>query len=130
MSGGKLMRKIKFRGKDKVSNTWLYGNLEIPLLNQNTSRCYIVGYSYGQYQKHEVDPKTVGQFTGLQDGNGKDIYEGDILSHEKFGTVKVVFQLGKFDCVDNLNCSVKDLANIYDWTTILGNIYENLELIK
>lgn len=124
------MREINFRGQDKVSKKWLYGNLEIPLITQNKSRHYILGYSYGQYQKHEVEPKTVGQFTGLTDFNDKKIFEGDILSHDKYGILKVVFQLGKFDCVDNLNCSVKGLGNIHEWTTILGNIYENPELLK
>jgi hypothetical protein len=70
------------------------------------------------------------EYTGLKDKNHFEIYEGDILSHNKFGILKVVFQLGKFDCVDDLNCSVKSLGEIYEWTEILGNIYENPELLK
>lgn len=73
------MRDIKFRGKT-LSGKWVYGyyvgkDTIIPFGNVNfdlgfidTSPCY------------EVIPDTIGQFTGVLDKNGKEIYEGDVLS--------------------------------------------------
>ena len=68
------MREIKFRGKDKSNGRWHYGLLEIPLTNRKISRHYILGYNYSQYGKDEVHAESVGEYTGLKDKNGVEIY--------------------------------------------------------
>ncbi|MCD6579540.1 hypothetical protein J7L48_08680 [bacterium] len=153
------MREYKFRGKDIYTGKWVYGSLVI------LKGAYFIfpewGYTYfdkydnitknkeeasilGIYDWSEVDPKTVGQFTGKEDKNNKEIYDGDILliGEEDHALPQVViFKEGCFGFNASwLNGNLKDTTFIplkeycntifINFVEIIGNIYDNPELMN
>lgn len=126
------MREIKFRGKRLDNGEWLYGSLVI--LN---GRYFI----FDDANRHEVDPTTVGEFTGLKDKNGKEIYEGDVirspLSEDKTRPHRIFYHTGNAAFMGAL-VDRKELCYLrldQNWIykfgkEVIGNIHDNLELLK
>ena len=129
------MREILFRGKRTDNSEWVYGdliqNIDCLKIREQEKSIKKIAKSY------EVDPETVGQFTGLLDKNGKKIFEGDI-----------VLGLFLFDMSINAVVKFRDGAFGLEWHRgeiiefnaftslcnityeIIGNIYDNPELLE
>jgi len=114
-------KKIEFRGLDE-EGVWCYGYFIMngrQAIIQNNDYCY-----------WEVKRKTIGQFTGLKDKKGKKIFEGDIIKNQYGETNKVVFWEGCF--CEMWNEIGKKKGHIFEPKNVevIGNIYENPELME
>ena len=125
------MREILFRGKRLDNGEWVYGSFCMDAREQFNGLCGVDGFirlydkAKGKMQTYEVDRETVGQYTGMKDKNGKRIFEGDILSLMTGIPHVVRFEDGAF-ALENTAIPIR-FANKFE---IIGNIYDNPELIK
>lgn len=131
-----MNREIKFRGKLEYNGKWIYGDLlqyeneDIAIFGEKLSS---FGYECTEMSKRDrVIPGTVGQYTGVKDSTGKEIYEGDIVTiglwtalvtwNEEFATFAL-----RFDFENKVGR--KSLGEWED-TIVIGNIHDNPELLK
>ena len=143
-----VMREIKFRGKRLDNGEWIYGSLLVSHFKDDKKERYFITQFSGNYTfEHEVDPNTVGQFTGLRDKNGREIWEGDIFKEDGSGIVRSVFRVpGGLAFEDNpVSFGYDHRAPVYPYSSIaemqsvswlsqccevIGNIHDNPELLK
>ncbi len=120
------MREIEFRGKRKDNGEWVYGSL---LVDEIQNSYLIIDNKEGVGK--EVIPETIGQYTGLKDKNGKNIYEGDIFS---LGSKKILYIVewldNGFQGRQNGNKSTVGLTYWNSDIEVIGNIYDNSELLE
>ena len=144
-----MAREIKFRAKS-LNGVWEYGELHI-------KNCRIPHIHTDVRATINIEPNTVGQFTGLYDKNGMEIYEGDILRKSTFydndftetyldrdtiGVVRILPSCGTTIC----DCIVYETDDPYEEKKfkerikrahvvgkrceVIGNIYDNPELLN
>lgn len=119
-----MKREIKFRGKDPKGG-WVEGYY-LQDLTQGKMRSYI--FNCPCYW--EVIPETVGQFTGLIDKNGKEIWEHDIVDWDGVKLL-VEFIDGIFCMRENYEDStLHDILLERDEINVVGNRFDNPELLK
>lgn len=123
------MRDILFRGKRLDNGEWVYGNL---FLSDTDGGAYILAGSRIVTIEWEVDPSTVGQYTGLNDKNGERIFEGDVLTVDgEDGFFALEFQENTAMFVMDGD-AIRASFNIFgtDEVEVMGNIHDNQELLE
>ena len=145
------MREIKFRGKNQQGK-WIVGEILslskhkyiapqdgdwfdfIPWVDDNI-------FHAPDSDEYEVDQDTIGQYTGLHDKNGKEIYEGDIILHYASNgepmehqvyyldsETRFATKLIGYDFLDEGELTQRWLDEV--GFEVIGNIYDNPELLK
>lgn len=140
-----------FRGKDVLTKQWVYGDL----MHINGGCALFTGdHEHARETKHEdiavsfsheeisvVYANTVGQYTGLHDSEGKDIYEGDVIVG-KYGHLHVILYNESFGAYtatlldENLHNDLKTECCVTQrWISetgkrVTGNIYDTPEFLK
>ena len=132
------MKEIKFRGNRVNNGKWVYG---LPLYSVVGAKVIIdTIQSYEDLRYYTVIPETVGQFTGLHDEKGKEIYEGDIVVFEDMTSTEsgywgrdcigiVVWgeETAAFEVTNRLSAESYEVLSDCE---VIGNIHTNPELLK
>ena len=140
-----MNREIIFRGKSSVTNEWAYGSL-VKVGNEN----HIVGFDEVDLDGHHIryysdrpvftKQGTIGQFTGLCDLNGKEIYEGDIVRiYDGEICFNIVVKWSE-EAMAFMACYCDGNQSPLSWFSnllsrtheieVIGNIYDNPELME
>ncbi|MDE6234283.1 MAG: YopX family protein [Muribaculaceae bacterium] len=124
------MREIKFRGRSK--REWAYG---MPVFYKESALIEDRNPNTSVMRSIWVNPESIGQYTGMKDRNGKEIYEGDIVRYrdpdfDEFAIGEVIYY--------SVTCSFVVAKDILEITALLsmceyeviGNIHDNPDLLK
>lgn len=140
------MREILFRGKRIDDGKWIEGYY-VKALDMYDEEIHVimdldaVFYPYGDVTgRNLVDPETICQYTGLNDKNGKKIWEGDIVGY--WDTYSTENGLSEADCVGKVvwddetmsfqvtNRLSAESYEVLDECSVIGNIFDNPELLE
>ena len=116
-----MIREILFRGKRVDNGEWVYGGVE-----QN-SITIIYDDTLPYDNENLVYKETVGQFTGLYDKNGTEIYEGDLVVYYASGFARIEFVAGGFHIIQE-EYGFDFMGQMLATIEVIGNINDKKEI--
>lgn len=116
------MRQIRFRGKSVIDDKFRYGDLF------QCKRSFLINDDFGH--DFTVKSYTIGQFTGLKDKTGRDVYEGDIICSSIMATYAITYNDGAFRINQGFPVGFPINHDFISRSEVIGNIHENPELIN
>lgn len=122
------MRDIEFRAKCQDNKKWVYGDLVHNTLTM--SICKPSPAQAGARRFYKINPKTIGQYIGLNDNFEQKVFEGDIMQ-DPFDPDEVFvvdFIDGEFVLINDVNVIV-DIEQVH-FLSVVGNIHDNKEFYK
>lgn len=131
------MREIIFRGRRNPASDFVCGHLiryknEAYILTANEVSWNLTNNKLIQSNLEPVDPETVGQYTGVDDKNGKPIFEGDIIHYDTLGPYSgpeyYIPHVGPV--IFSNQCFLPLTYCVLDTLEVVGNVYDNPEMCK
>lgn len=125
-----MTREIKFRAKS-LGGIWEYGDLHLRSKHPHIHNLICA--------KIYIDSNTIGQYTGLHDKNGKEIYEGDIVRfNQKFLIENTLIVCYEYSHIGGFSlCTKEGYYSMFGeawlepfYCEVIGNIHDNPELLK
>lgn len=125
------MREILFRGKRLDNGEWVYGDLMTKYSHHKGLTIVEHGCIY-----HEVDPETVGQYTGLKDKYGVKIFDGDVVKGYYYSNGvkkrivgRVMFGYSGWN-ISGVGHYVWDATTLTSACEVIGNVHDNPEMLE
>lgn len=133
-----MAREILFKAKRLDNGKWETGYY-FKAGEKHMMLCFFTNENGLYHNMYEIDPKTLCQYTGLNDKNGKKIWENDIVT-EDFGNFKGTVRFGEFEAqvLKNIGFCIEwkdiyyrqDLCYWAEKCEIIGNIFDNPDLLE
>lgn len=134
VSVNSMPREILFRGKKTDTGQWVYGGYLQVHYGDGEIDHYIIEYyptnnqDYGRDEKIKIDEFSIGQFTGLKNEIGIEIFEGDIVKVPLLGTFEIKMDDTGCGCHNGFGWPIN--TEEASTATILGNIHDHPHLLK
>nr|DAU01449.1 MAG TPA: YopX protein [Caudoviricetes sp.] len=134
-----MNREIKFRGYGIAEKKWMYGyGLHEVIYRYENGETKATWLTTDIKNISMVHDKSAGEYTGIKDYEGKEIYEGDIVEVEIMESIFDDSKLiGVVEMIEGCWCVVNDKKKVaknlwseMDVNRVIGNIYENKELLE
>ena len=126
------MRDIKFRGLD-IEFNFVYGFYWASLDPQSAKTRWRGHYIHNGVNISEptmIEGGTLGQYTGLKDKNGVEIYEGDIIKSYQADENEVFWYKDGSWCMSNYHAGALPLGEYSSVSEVIGNIHQNKDLLN